>query len=118
LGFGRKEEKIRRGHFIMSKAVFYCSFNLKKGANVEGFLLAAEKLNNEYISKQNGYISWQQLCDGDTWADYLTFESMEDVKSFEANSENAGELAQKFYSFINLNSCKVNYFSVERNYSL
>ena len=33
----------------MSKAVFYCSFKLKKGASVPDFLLAAEKLNNEYI---------------------------------------------------------------------
>jgi hypothetical protein len=100
----------------MSNAVFYCSFNLKKNANVQGFLLAAKKLNDEYISKQKGYISWRQLNDGDTWADFLTFESMEDVKNFEAQSGNAGELAQHFYSFINLNSCKVHYFSVERSY--
>ena len=100
----------------MSKAIFYCSFKLKKGASVPDFLLAAEKLNNEYISKQKGYISWQQLNDGDTWADILTFDSMENVKSFEANAGSSGELAEKFYSFINLNSCKVNYFNVERSY--
>ena len=100
----------------MSNAVFYCSFKLKKDASAPDFLLAAEKLNNEYISKQKGYISWKQLVDGDTWADFITFETMEDVKKFEADSGNAGELAQKFYSFINLNSCKVNYFSVERDY--
>ena len=100
----------------MSNAVFYCSFNLKKGASTQDFLLAAENLNNEYISKQKGYISWKQLVDGDTWADFLTFETMEDVKKFEADSGNAGELAEKFYSFINLNSCKQNYFTIERNY--
>jgi hypothetical protein len=100
----------------MSNAVFFCSFNLRKGASVQDFLLAAEKLNDGYISKQKGYISWQQLVDGDTWADYLTFETMEDVKKFEADSGNAGELAGKFYSFINLNSCKVNYFTVEKSY--
>ena len=97
----------------MPNAVFYCSFNLKKRASVSEFLLAAEKLNNEYISKQKGYISWQQLVDGNTWADYLIFETMEDVKAFEANS---GELAQNFYSFINLNSCKVHYFTIERSW--
>jgi hypothetical protein len=100
----------------MSKAVFYCTFKLKKGASVHDFLLSAEKLNNEYISKQKGYISWQQLVDGDTWADYLTFESMEDVKNFESNAGNSGELAKNFYSFINLNSCRVNYFTIERSY--
>ena len=100
----------------MSNAVFYCSFQLKKGASVPDFLLAAEKLNNEYISKQKGYVSWQQLTDGDTWADILTFETMADVKKFEADAGNSGELAGNFYSFINLPSCKVNYFSVERSY--
>lgn len=100
----------------MPNAVFYCSFLLKKGASAPDFLLAAEKLNNEYISKQRGYLSWKQLVDGDTWADFITFETMEDVKKFEADSGNSGELAKNFYSFINLNSCKVNYFTIERNY--
>ena len=100
----------------MCNAMFYCSFKLKKNASVPDFLLAAEKLNNEYISKQKGYISWQQLVDGDTWADCITFETLEDVKKFEADSGNAGELAQNFYSFINCNSCKVNYFTVEKSY--
>ena len=100
----------------MKNGVFYCSFKLKKGASVPDFLLAAERLNNEYISKQRGYISWQQLVDGDTWADILTFETLDDVKEFEANSANSGELSEKFYSFINMNSCKVQYFNVERSY--
>lgn len=100
----------------MSQAVFYCSFQLKKDVSVPEFLAAAEMLNNEYISKQKGYLSWKQLSDGDIWADFLTFETMEDVKDFEANSVNAGELALNFYSFINLNTCKVNYFTIEKSY--
>ena len=100
----------------MPNAVFYCSFNLQKGANVQDFLQAAEKLNNEFISKQKGYISWKQLTDGDTWLDIVTFETMEDVKLFEANSVNAGELAGNFFSFVELDSCKVNYFTIERSY--
>ena len=100
----------------MSNAVFYCSFNLKKGVSVPDFLQAAEKLNDEYISKQKGYISWKQLVDGDTWVDFLTFETMEDVKAFEAGSVNAGEVAERFLSFINLDTCKVQYYSVERSY--
>lgn len=65
---------------MMSKAVFYCSFKLKKGASVSGF------------------------------------ETMEDVKKFESDSGNAGELAKAFYSFINCNSCKVNYYTIEKSY--
>ncbi|MCL2216809.1 MAG: hypothetical protein FWB91_07280 [Defluviitaleaceae bacterium] len=100
----------------MSNAVFFCTFNLKSDASVPDFLLAAEKLNNGHISKQQGYISWKQLRDGDTWADFVTFETMEDVKSFEANSASAGELAANFFSFINSGTVKVNYFTVERSY--
>jgi hypothetical protein len=100
----------------MSKGVFFCSFKLKKGAVAEDFLQAAETLNREYISKQKGYVSWKQLCDGEEWADVLTFETMEDVKKFEADAGNAGELAQAFYSFINEPSCKVRYYTVEREY--
>jgi len=99
----------------MSNAVFYVSFNLKKGASVPDFLLAAEALNNEYMSKQKGYISWKQLRDGDTWADFLTFETMEDAKRIEESHE-PNPLAEKFYSFINLNSCRQHFFTIERSY--
>lgn len=99
----------------MSNTVFYVSFKLKKGASVPDFLRAAEELNNVYMSKQKGFISWQQLVDGDTWADYITFETMDDAKKVAQPTEK-NELAQKFYSFINMNSCKCHLFSVERNY--
>ena len=101
----------------MSKAIFYCEYKLKKGASVEDFLEASEKLNNGYISKQNGYISWEQWNDGAVWIDAITFESMEDAKGFEEKSNaNPNELAVAFYSFINLMSCKVRYYSARRAY--
>jgi len=101
---------------MMTQAVFYCSFKLRKDADVSEFLKAAQALNDGYISKQPGYVSWQQLRDGDTWADFLVFDSMENVKHFEDNAENAGELAMAFHSFLNHNSCKQHYFTIERNY--
>ena len=102
----------------MSNAVYYVEYKLKKGVSREDFLQASEKLNNGHLSKQKGYISWKQLYDEthDTWADFCTFETMEDVKSFEENSGNPCELAKNFYSFINLNSCKGHFFTVERSY--
>jgi hypothetical protein len=99
----------------MSNAVMFISFKLIKGASVPDFLLAAEKLNNEYMSKQRGYISWKQLVDGETWADLLTWETMDDAKKIlESDSTNA--LAEKFYSFIDPENCKVQLFSVEKSY--
>lgn len=99
----------------MTNAIYFVSFKLKKEASVPDFLLAAEKLNNEYMSKQKGYISWKQLLDGDTWADIITFETMDDAKKINESSS-PNDLAEKFYSFINLSSCKVHLFSIERSY--
>ena len=100
----------------MSNAVYFVSFKLKKGSSVPEFLDAAKKLNDGYISKQPGYVSWKQAVDGNTWADFITFETMGDLNKFQEVSNNPGELALQFYSFINLNSCKVHMFSVERKY--
>jgi len=102
----------------MSNAIYYVSYPLKKGASVSDFLLAAQKLNDEHISKQKGFISWQQLVAGDTWADMITFETMDDLKNFKEVSKNPGELAKHFYSFMNLNPslCKHHVFSVERSH--
>ena len=102
----------------MPNAVFYVEYKLNKGVSVSDFLQASEKLNNGHISKQKGYISWKQLYDekSDTWADFCTFETMEDANEFEANSDNPCELALNFYSFINPNSCKEHFFSIEKSY--
>jgi len=107
-----------KGDFIMSNAIYYVEYKLKKGASVSDFLQASEKLNNGHISKQKGYISWKQLHDdkSDTWADFCTFETMEDLETFQANSANSNELALSFYSYINLPSCRVRFYSVESTY--
>jgi len=100
----------------MSNAIYYVSYKLKKGTSVPDFLHAAETLCSAYISKQRGYISWKQLVDGETWADAITFETMDDLKHFKDASQNPGEAAERFYSFINLNSCREHNFSIERSY--
>jgi hypothetical protein len=102
----------------VQNAVYYVSYELKKGASVPEFLLAAERLNDEHISKQKGYISWKQLFDCKTWADVITFETMDDLNDFKAASGKPGELAKKFYSFMRLNplSVKLHSFSVEKSY--
>ncbi|MDR3001514.1 MAG: hypothetical protein LBU89_09645 [Fibromonadaceae bacterium] len=99
----------------MPNAVYFVSYKLKKGASVPDFLLASENLNNEYMSKQKGYISWKQLLEDEMWVDLLTFETMGDAKKI-SNPSGKNALAEKFYSFINLNSCKSHLFSVERSY--
>lgn len=53
----------------MPNAVLLISFSLAEGASAADFLLAAEMLNDEYMSKQKGFISWKQLVDGGVWID-------------------------------------------------
>jgi len=99
----------------MSNVVFFNSYKLKKGVAIPDFLQAVENLVNEHVSKQKGYISCKLMLDGDTWADATTFETMEDAKRFAESSE-PNELAERFYSFLNFNSCKTNYFTIERSF--
>ena len=99
----------------MAEVVFFNAYKLKKGASVADFLIAVEQLHKEYISKQRGFVSFRLLADGETWADSTTFETMEDAKHFAEASE-PNEFAERFYSFLNLNSCRSNFFTVERDY--
>ena len=101
----------------MEHAIHHCVYKLKKSANVEEFLAAAKALNDGYIAKQNGYVKWEQFRDGDTWADAITFNTMDDLKAFEAASENPEALALNFYAFINMPSCKVNRFTLLASHS-
>ena len=97
----------------MASAVWFISFQLKKGASVEDFLLASERCHNEVLSQQKGFISWDVLRDGDTWVDLVKWETAEDAK----NGETAGAsnpAAHEFYSFIDMSTCKTRLFSVEK----
>jgi len=99
----------------MKNVIWTCEYKLKKNADEAEFLEASRQLGEEYISRQKGYISWKQLKGDVTWVDLLTWESLEDAKAFET-SGGGGELAQRFYSFINLMSCKARYYSVEKDH--
>lgn len=99
----------------MGKVVFFNSYKLKKGVDVADFLEAVENLEKEHISKQKGFVSFELLVDGDTWADSTVFETMEDAKNF-AKAVDPNGYANKFYAFLNLNSCKSNFFTVEKSF--
>ena len=99
----------------MRNTIWTCEYKLKKNVDEAEFLAASEVLGKEYISKCKGFISWKQLKGDGTWMDMVTWETIEDAKAFET-SGGGGDLAQKFYSFINLMSCKVRFYSVERDH--
>ena len=101
----------------MSNVVFSNTYKLKDGVSVPDFLLAIEQLIKEYVSKQKGYVSFRLLAEGDTWADSVTFETMDNLNTFLESSQNdRNELAEKFYSFLDFDTCKSNIYSVEISY--
>ena len=98
----------------MSNVVSFHTYKLKDGVSVPDFLLAVEKLIKEYVSKQTGYVSFQLLAEGDTWADSVTFETMDNLHAFVESEQN--ELAEKCGSFLNFDTCKSYVYSVEMSY--
>ena len=100
----------------MPNAVMFISFRLVPGASVPDFLLATEKLNSEHMSKQKGYVSWKQLREGETWVDFIEWETMEDAgRAMEAGCET--ETAAAFFAFLDQESVETHLYSVEKSYT-
>lgn len=99
----------------MSKAIWFISYKLKKGVSVEEFLLASKKCNDEVLSQQKGFISWEVLRDGDTWVDLVAWESAHDAKQGETAGAN-NPASGAFYSFIDMSTCKLQLYAVEKSY--
>ena len=99
----------------MANVVSFNSYKLQEGASAQDFLLATETLLKEFVSKQKGFISSKTLVDGDTWADFTVFESLDDLKAFVPLC-NSSELARKCYSFMDFGTMKNHVFTVERSF--
>ena len=99
----------------MPNAVEFSAFKLKKGVAVSDFLCIADEFNEGFLSKQKGYVSRQLLVEGEKWADYVLWESVEDIHNAFKVAEK-DEVAYKYLSCINLNSCTTNLFSIEKSY--
>ena len=97
-----------------AKAAMLISFKLAKGASVPDFLVASKKVYSEFISKQKGYCSWKQLTDGKSWADLLTWESIEDAQNaMEASATSAAAL--EFFPFLDNESVKSHIYTIEKS---
>ena len=100
---------------IMPNAVWFISYKLIEGVSQEDYLAASERVHNEILSKQKGFISWQVLKDGDTWVDLVIWETPEDAK----NAETAGQanpIAQEYYSYMDFSGMKNQMYSVAKRY--
>lgn len=99
----------------MTNAIWFISYNLKQGASVEDFLLASKRCHDEVLSQQPGFISWDVLRDGDTWVDLVKWETAEDAKAGETAGAN-NPASCEFYSYINMNSCNLQLYTIEKSH--
>jgi len=102
----------------MSNIVEFQSFKLKKGVSVSDFLLASDKFNNDFLSKQKGYIAYQVLSKGDTWYDFLAWESAEDIQTAtQAYIAYEAETDRHYISFIDEDSrSELLHLQLEKSY--
>jgi len=100
----------------MSKAIWFISYQLVKGACEAEFLQAQETCSNEVLSQKKGFVSWQALKQGNTWVDLVTWASMEDAINGEDSQGDVPTAALAFYAFINPTSLKSEVFLVEKSY--
>jgi len=100
----------------MSNVVFYNSYKLKKETSVSDFLQAKSNLTSQQVSKNKGWVSSTYLREGDLWADYSVWETMDDFKAFVTSARaNPTDLAKKMYSFIDSTTSKSHIYTVERH---
>ncbi|MCL1964819.1 MAG: hypothetical protein FWF69_07140 [Firmicutes bacterium] len=99
----------------MANAVEFVSFALKKGASVPDFLLASEKMNSGSLSRLKGYVSRKLLVHGETWADLVIWETMEDALNA-AKTIGEYDAARAYFSFLDEKSVDMRHFFVEKSY--
>jgi len=106
----------RMKRWAKKNAVLLISYKLAEGACAEAFLLAAEKTNNEVLSKKKGFISWKMLADGDAWVDLVTWETMDDAMAAAQDDGGPNPVTEAFCSFLDHGSLKHQILSVAKSF--
>lgn len=53
----------------------------------EDFIEKTQKLHDEVISKAKGFISWEHYIEGNTWTDFVLWESEDDDNVMDVESK-------------------------------
>ena len=104
------KEPYKKGNIVS-----FHSYKLNEGVSAEDYLNAADKLINEFALKQSGWISSMKVFEGDTWADFVVFESMDALKSFVEAYSNS-EQAKAVSPFMDFGTLKYHTFTIEQLY--
>ena len=99
----------------MSNVVELVSFKLKEGSSVADFLVASDKFNEDFVSKQKGYISRKLLNYGEVWSDLVIWETMEYAQNA-AKAIHESPAAGVYLPFLDANSIEMHHHSVEKSY--
>ncbi len=99
----------------MSNAVWFISYKLKNEASASDYLAASQKVHDEILSKQKGFISWKVLKDGGTWVDLVIWETPEDAKKAETAGQN-NPVAQEYYSYMDFTSMTNQMYIIQKDY--
>ena len=96
-------KKLLAGHLPTlkrwKKTGMIISFKLKEGVSAEDFLAASDEIQEDYLSKRQGFLCRQLMVIDGTWTDWVIWETMADADSaMNQSKENAP--AVKFTSLI------------------
>jgi len=101
----------------MSNVIEYAPFYLKKEVSIPDFMLASDRLQSEFLSKQKGYVSRKLLAKGEVWCDLIFWETMDDAQSaLKAFYENAAACAYLSFLEEENEDCEILHFSVQKSY--
>lgn len=89
----------------MAKTAWIFSYKLKKHITQEQFIQQTQKLHDEIISQAKGFLSWEHYLQGDTWTDFVLWETEEDAQN--ATTIGKGKaVTEAFYACIQMNTCR------------
>ncbi|MCL2863025.1 MAG: hypothetical protein FWE54_02910 [Methanimicrococcus sp.] len=105
----------------MSNVVEFVTFKLKKGVSEQQFLEASDELNVNFLALQKGYISRKLIRTGETWADIVLWETMDDAMNAmtEANKRASAVPCPKYLDYlfsIEEDSCDLKHLNVVKSY--
>lgn len=89
----------------MTKTAWIFSYKLRNNVTDEHFIECTQKLHDEVISKADGFISWEHYKQGDTWTDFVLWESK--VAAENATTIGQGKaVTEDFYACIRMQTCR------------
>ena len=89
----------------MEKTAWIFSYKLRKGVQPEEFMARTQALHDEVISKAKGFLSWEHYRQGDTWTDFVLWETQEDAQAATTTGQGKA-VTEAFYACIRMQTCR------------